>query len=129
MLTTCRYCNSIHDSSYECEKKPKPEYKKNCTYIDRFRSSRAWRKKAEAIKKRDKYLCVYSLSKGVIETHDLEVHHIVPIKEDWNKRLDDSNLITLTRLVHEQAEDGTISREELLKSISPRHDENLKEKN
>ena len=72
---------------------------------------------------------MYSLSKGVIETHDLEVHHIVPIKEDWNKRLDDSNLITLTRLVHEQAEDGTISREELLKLISPRHDENLKEKN
>ena len=129
MLTTCRYCNSIHDSSYECEKKPKPEYKKNCTYIDRFRSSRAWRKKAEAIKRRDKYLCVYSLSKGIVETHDLEVHHIVPIKEDWNKRLDDSNLITLTRLVHEQAEDGTISREELLKVIFPRHDENLKEKN
>ena len=129
MLTTCRYCNSIHDSSYECEKKPKPEYKKNCTYIDRFRSSRAWRKKAEAIKKRDKYLCIYSLSKDVIETHDLEVHHIVPIKEDWSKRLDDNNLITLTRLIHEQAEDGTISREELLNLISPRDVEDLKEKN
>ena len=95
MLTTCRYCNGIHDSSYECEKK------------------------AEAIKKRDKYLCIYSLSKGVIETHDLEVHHIVPIKEDWSKRLDDNNLITLTRLVHEQAEDGTISREKLLNLLSP----------
>ena len=71
---------------------------------------------------------MYSLSKGIVETHDLEVHHIVPIKENWDKRLSDDNLITLTRLVHEQAEDGTISREELLNLISPRDVEDLKKK-
>lgn len=119
MLRTCRYCNNIHDSREQCEKKPKPKHKKKHSYIDRFRSSHIWRKKAEQIKKRDCYMCAYSKSKGIIETHDLEVHHIIPLSQDYNKRLDDDNLITLTRLVHEQAEKGAISVCELKKLIPP----------
>ena len=119
MLTTCKYCGKVHERNLECESKPKREYKKKSTYIDRFRSSSAWKKKALYIKKRDLYLCAYSKSKGIIQTHDLEVHHITPLSEDWSKRLDDDNLITLTRLVHEQAESNLISREELKKLIPP----------
>ena len=48
---------------------------------------------------------------------DLEVHHIVPIKEDYSKRLDSENLITLCRMHHEMAEKGEIGREELKRLI------------
>lgn len=61
---------------------------------------------------------MYSKAYGKYETHDLQVHHIVPLSEDFEKRLDESNLITLSRLIHKRAEDGTISREELWKLIS-----------
>jgi hypothetical protein len=47
---------------------------------------------------------------------DLEVHHIESIEENWDKRLDDDNLITLSEDYHEKAERGEISKE-LLKQI------------
>ena len=49
---------------------------------------------------------------------ELEVHHIIPLEEDYNKRLDSDNLITLCRYHHELAEKGEISREELQKIIA-----------
>jgi len=45
---------------------------------------------------------------------NLEVHHIIPIEEDWDKRLDDDNLITLSEEYHEKAERGEIPRETLI---------------
>ena len=47
------------------------------------------------------------------ETEDLSVHHIIPIAEDWDSRLDNDNLITLCRKHHEQAEASSIPRDEL----------------
>lgn len=38
----------------------------------------------------------------------------MPIKEDYELRLEDSNLITVCEYHHELAEQGTIPREELL---------------
>ena len=46
--------------------------------------------------------------------NDLEVHHIIPIKENYELRLEDSNLITVCEYHHELAEQGTIPRGELL---------------
>ncbi len=43
------------------------------------------------------------------------MHHIIPLSADYEKRLDDDNLITLCRFHHEQAERGIISKRELLK--------------
>ena len=47
---------------------------------------------------------------------DLEVHHIEPIANAWDKRLEDDNLISLCRYHHELAEKGTIPAE-VLKNI------------
>nr|WP_237068746.1 HNH endonuclease [Lysinibacillus sphaericus] len=44
---------------------------------------------------------------------DLEVHHIEPIANAWDKRLEDDNLISLCRYHHELAEKGTIPAKEL----------------
>ena len=54
MLKSCKYCGRIHDSQYDCGRKPPPQ--KKMTYIDRFRSSRRWREKREQIRRRDKNL-------------------------------------------------------------------------
>ncbi len=51
---------------------------------------------------------------GILKNRKLSVHHIVPLAEDFNRRLDDGNLITLCGFHHEQAERGVISRELLL---------------
>jgi 5-methylcytosine-specific restriction enzyme A len=48
---------------------------------------------------------------------DTQVHHIVPIVADYDKRLNSDNLISLCRMHHEAAEAGSIPRE-LLFSIA-----------
>lgn len=52
----------------------------------------------------------------------LSVHHIVPLSEDYERRLDAGNLITLCRFCHAKAEHGGILRARLfeLASIPPR---------
>jgi len=108
----------IHDSKFDCGKKPKRQ--KPINDINKFRWSRRWREKALQIKERDKYLCQLAIRENpprYIYT-DLEVHHAVPIEEDWDKRLDDDNLITLSEEYHEKAERGEIPREVILNIIA-----------
>lgn len=45
--------------------------------------------------------------------HDLGVHHIVPLMADFDKRLDNDNLITLCASHHSQADAGRIPPAEL----------------
>ena len=69
----------------------------------------------EHILHRDRKLCLCCLA-GIdgteiqFETRDLSVHHIVPLKEDYERRLDETNLLTLCAYHHERCEDGTIPR-------------------
>ena len=77
--------------------------------------------KREEIKKRDNYLCQVCLKHGRFIYQDVQVHHIIPINKDYDKRLDSNNLITLCTLHHKDAERGIISVEELHSLIdSPR---------
>lgn len=115
MLKSCKYCGRIHDSKYDCGMKPKR--KKPANEINKFRWSRKWREKSESIKGRDNYLCQLSIRENpprYVYTN-LEVHHIIPIAENWDLRLENSNLITLSEEYHEKAERGEINREYLLK--------------
>ena len=116
MLKSCKYCGKIHDSKYDCGKKPRR--KKIRTEQNQFRSTNAWKNKSIRIRTRDHYLCQVCI-RNLYHTHqqyndkDLEVHHIIPVVENYDKRLDDDNLITLCGPHHEMAERGEISREEL----------------
>lgn len=101
---------------YECPMRPKRK-KQGEREAERIRNSYAWQKKRKSIKERDHYLCVYSLAHGEIVYKDLEVHHIIPLEERPDLGLDDSNLITLCCEVHERAEHGEISRDELLELV------------
>lgn len=121
-LKSCKYCGRIHKKEFVCPMKPKSN-KYKTSEADKFRWTRTWQKKREHIKSRDKHLCQICIRKlyntiNKYNYNNLEVHHIVPIKEDYDSRLEDTNLITLCEYHHELAEDGTIPRDELLSIVN-----------
>ena len=91
---------------------------------DKFRKSTRWTNKSIQIRQRDKYLCQLCI-RGLYNTYNLytykgvEVHHIIPINEDYDKRLDDDNLISLCQMHHKMADNNEIPREILQKIVSP----------
>lgn len=126
MLKACSYCGHIHDGKYMCEQKEQSirnrqskRSKANKRVYD-FHRSHKWKGKSIAIRERDNYCCQICI-RGLhnperkYETDNISVHHIVPVVEDWEHRLDDENLITLCSRHHEQAEKGEIKRDELQK--------------
>ena len=121
MLRSCKYCGRIHDSKYICPSKP--QRIRQVTDADRFRWTIIWQKKREEIKQRDLYLCqicIRELYNTLVKfnTEELEVHHNIPINEDFNKRLDNDNLLTVCHSHHEMCESGEIQREEVQRIIN-----------
>lgn len=126
-LKSCKYCGRIHKKDFICPMKPKSN-KYKTSEADKFRWTKAWQRKREEVKRRDKFLCQICIRKlyNTIKKYnynDLEVHHIVPIKEDYELRLEDSNLITVCEYHHELAEQGTIPREELLDIVQAQEED------
>ena len=119
MQKTCSVCGRIHDFNKVCKR---PSGKHN-TEAGKFRRSYRWSEKSKSIRARDKYLCQVCIT-GKYQTNyrytykDLEVHHIIPLSENYSKRLDSDNLITLCRYHHELAETGQIPREELQEIVA-----------
>lgn len=114
MKKSCVYCGRIHDSKYDCGMKPKKIRKKN--EKDAFRSTALWQRKSKEIKERDGFLCQICIRNmyGTIRrlNHNrLSVHHAIPLEIDYEKRLDNDNLITLCDTHHEMAENGRIPYE------------------
>jgi 5-methylcytosine-specific restriction endonuclease McrA len=125
MLKTCTYCGRIHDRKYTCPQKAaslerRANRRRKYSDQDRLRNTNAWKKKSLHIRERDQYLCQACLN-GIgytksrrIETENLQVHHIIPLKTDRNEALNNENLITLCETCHELAEQGKISSERLV---------------
>lgn len=126
MLKSCSYCGRIHDSKYVCPQKEQ-RIKERQSYrtaqnkkIYDFHRSKVWTKKSLDIRVRDNYCCQVC-ARGLceadrqFETDNISVHHIIPVSEDWDRRLDDNILVSLCDKHHEMAEKGEIQREELLK--------------
>jgi len=122
MYRSCSVCGRIHPEDKMCKR----VHKKN-TKESKFRNTNAWIKKRNQIKKRDKYLCQLCLKDNIYTYDNLQVHHIIPIAKDYNKRLDSDNLITLCRMHHEQAEKGIITKEKIYELLeAPRRVSNPK---
>ena len=116
MLKTCSKCGIVpenHNCPYKVYRKKEVDSKAN-----KFRKTKIWTKKSLEIRQRDRNLCVVCMN-NLYHTifqynyDKLEVHHITPINEDYNKRLDNDNLITLCNYHHKMAECGDIPRKEL----------------
>lgn len=113
----------MHDARHDCVKKPvKKIRKKKFTQADYFRRTQVWTDKAIEIKRRDNYLCQICI-RNLYNTFQqynysgLSVHHAISINADWDKRLDNDNLITTCIRHHTMMEDGTIPYEAVKKII------------
>ena len=117
-LVSCKHCGIVK-RGHICPHRKK-RIKNGDKQADAFRKTKAWTNKSIEIRQRDRYLCQVCL-RNLYNTLDflnyntVSVHHITPIEEDYNKRLDNDNLISLCRYHHKMADDGKIPREALLK--------------
>lgn len=116
MKRSCSACGRIHDTKFICPARRRyiPSEK---TEQQSFRSSAAWTHKSLLIRERDLFLCRACLAEGIITRDGLEVHHIIPLAEDYERRLDEDNLITLCKRHHELAEAGRLPRK-LLQALA-----------
>lgn len=119
---TCSRCGKIVERGHNCPYKNKM-YQKKDTNANKFRNTKAWLKKSIEIRQRDKYLCQVCINNlyntiNCFNTEKLEVHHITPIEEDYNRILDNDNLITLCNTHHRMAELGKIPRNVLYNLIN-----------
>ena len=115
MLKSCRYCGRIHDSKYDCGKRPKKVNHRHST--EQLRYTSKMKRKSEEVKAAANYLCEYHLYLGQLVYTELETHHIIKLQERQDMALEDSNLICLCRNCHEKAEKGEISSQ-LLRKIA-----------
>lgn len=118
---TCSYCGVV-PRGHQCKYKKRYKRVKD-TKENKFRSTISWTKKSIEIRERDKYLCRVCMTEkyNTINKYNfdkLEVHHIIPLSEDYSKRLDNDNLITLCKYHHNMAEAGQIPRNELMDLVS-----------
>lgn len=132
MKKACIYCGKIHDRKIICENKHKRLMKVRDTKGDKFRSSAEWQHKRREIKERDMYLCQVCIRSVGLDVNpyastNTSVHHIISLQQDFNKRLDNDNLITLCAYHHKQADSGKISSQTLQKIVAEQMPPEVKE--
>ena len=110
MKKICTRCNrrlvSVSKKYCEvCEAKSNYRHKEYIKYRkdireQSFYSSDPWRLKREKIKDKDNGCCLLCLNEHKSKSMDT-VHHIIELKEDWNKRFEEDNLISLCESCHQ----------------------------
>lgn len=65
-----------------------------------FYHSKEWLVVREQALIRDNYLCRMCLEDSKVFTPATLVHHVIEVKEDWNKRLDLDNLMSICHSCH-----------------------------
>lgn len=123
MLVSCSRCGRVHERG-ECKiKQSSNRRSKPQTVANKFRSTSAWSNKRKEIVTRDKYLCQLCIRglcdppPKIYNNETVEVHHITPIMEDYEQRLENENLITLCVYHHKMADHNKIDRK-ILKQIA-----------
>lgn len=106
MKRSCPYCGRIHDSKYDCGRRPRRRYTRRPEEQGRYTD--AWKRKSAEIRRQSHYLCAVCLARGVLTYDDLSVHHIVKLTERPDLLLDDDNLVCLCRAHHEMADRGQL---------------------
>lgn len=109
----CPRCGKIIDSSKSycdrCSIVKQKNLKKNRKHYDIVKRdketyelyhSKEWKKIRDIIFVKYKYLDLYEyvINNRIVMANT--VHHIIELKEDWNKRLDDNNLIPISEATH-----------------------------
>jgi len=120
MLRTCQYCMGYHRLGERC---PQHVRVKTRTAQVQLRNSGRWQRTRRAVKERDMHLCRVCLTgrhntQRAYNSHELEVHHIVPLSVDMDLAHEMDNLITLCRYHHKLAHGDVIGADELKAVIS-----------
>jgi len=124
MFKACSKCGKIHDINHKCY--IGDNIRKKNTKANRFRSTTEWKDKSEEIREDSKYLCSICLDNNIYTYDDLEVHHIEPLEENYERRLDNYNLLCLCNAHHREAEKGKIDREYLFSLAKKREETGYK---
>lgn len=106
-MISCNYCFGFHQKGSECPKKQKTDYRQKKENLDevnkmenKFYSSSAWQKTRASMMRDCGYKCcvcssVHNNTDVRHYTEAREVHHVEPIRDSWDKRLDVDNLVCL----------------------------------
>lgn len=118
MLRSCTRCGRIHDINFKCNGGGRlPQ-----TTEQALRNRNKWHTKSREIRERSLYLCSVCKDRGEAKADDdLEVHHIIKLRDDPSGLLDDDNLIALCVLHHKQADRGELSVD-YLRQLAQRRD-------
>lgn len=120
MWKSCAKCGKIHPYTKKCY--AGEVNRKKDTKANKFRQTSEWKNKSEEIRKDSKYLCAVCLDHNIFNYNHIEVHHIEPIDEAYDRRLDNYNLIALCNTCHREAEQGKIDKEYLFRLANARED-------
>lgn len=108
MFKACSKCGKIHDYCYKCNvNKPVRRFESN--EETRARSTSKWQKKRKYIKDSAFNLCEVCKDNGIYNYDDLEIHHIVKLKNNPDGLLINNNLICLCVSHHKQADAGLLA--------------------
>ena len=98
MRKSCPYCGRIHDVMYKCPQAKRRQSRNKKTYeYDRYRNTISWQRKRNEIKERDMNMCqicvrgLYKYGARQYNTNGISVHHIVPLKDNYELRDENSN--------------------------------------
>lgn len=116
MWKSCSRCGRVHPATYSCRKGDIP------TRENRLRNTYKWRQKREEIKKASNYLCAICKEEGRYTYEDIEVHHIIKLREREDLLLDNYNLIPLCVTHHKMADEGKIDAD-FLRELARRREE------
>lgn len=106
MLFACSRCGRVHDRSYDCKAGSRRRYTN--TEENKLRSRYSWKVKRQSVRERANYLCEVCRDQGDYTPKDIEIHHIIKLKDNPDGLLDDHNLIALCVDHHKQADRGEI---------------------
>ena len=120
MRKSCPYCGRIHDVMYKCPQAKRRQSRNKKTYeYDRYRNTISWQRKRNEIKERDMNMCqicvrgLYKYGARQYNTNGISVHHIVPLKDNYELRDENSNLISLCECHHKMADSGEIPKKSI----------------
>jgi 5-methylcytosine-specific restriction protein A len=102
-LTTERYCMEHQEKEQESKAERNKRYDtyKRDKKLIQFYKGKAWIKLRDIVYQREHGLCQRCLRENLFKKADV-VHHIVEVKEDWDRRLDPDNLESLCHRCHNQ---------------------------
>ncbi|WP_328031817.1 HNH endonuclease signature motif containing protein [Halalkalibacterium halodurans] len=110
-LTEKTYCKIHEKNAVENQRIKQRAYNRygRDPVIDAFYKSPEWRRLRALAFERDNGLCQRCLKRGILKRADV-VHHLIEVKEDWNRRLDLEILESLCHGCHNAEHKGSPHR-------------------